>query len=254
MKYLFSQTGVKVLESLSFTQTLYAFDFDGTLAAIAHTPDEVKIHSSTNTLLKSLSEVVPVAIISGRSIKDLKKCLNFCPEYLIGNHGLEGLSLRKDSAAKAYTVCQGWKKQLEKNMYIDSGIFVEDKMYSLAVHYRNSRHKKFIKLKLFEELKMLDPTPRIVLGKCVVNLIPTGAPHKGVALLELMQWLDLKCAFYIGDDDTDEDVFSLPDARIITSRVGQKKTSQAQYFIKRQNEINKVLKNILKQVQKCPKK
>jgi trehalose-6-phosphatase len=53
----------------------------------------------------------------------------------------------------------------------------------------------------------MEPAPRIVLGKSVINLIPAGAPHKGVALLELMVHLKIQCALYIGDDDTDEDVF-----------------------------------------------
>jgi trehalose 6-phosphate phosphatase len=251
MKYLFTSPGSKVLESLTFTKTLYAFDFDGTLAPIASTPDEVKLSATTNNLLKSLAEIVPLAIISGRSISDLKKCMDFTPEYLIGNHGLEGLSLRADSASLAESICNSWKKQLEKNWEFEPGVFIEDKTYSIAIHYRRSRNKKNVKHLLYEKLEILDPAPRLVLGKCVMNLIPPGAPHKGVALLELMKWLDLKCAFYVGDDDTDEDVFSLPDDSIITTRVGQKRTSQAQYFIKRQNEVNQLLKYILKQAQKC---
>lgn len=251
MKYLFSLTGLRIIESLTLTKTLYAFDFDGTLAPIVRTPEMARATESTSNLVKALSAHVPVAIISGRSIADLKKHLNFTPDHMIGNHGLEGLSLRQDSATQAQATCQTWRKQLERKWGFDSGVFIEDKTYSIALHYRNSRSKKNARIALFERIEKLDPAPRLVLGKCVMNLIPAGAPHKGVALLELMMKLGLTCAFYIGDDDTDEDVFSLPDDRIVTTRVGKKKTSQAQFFLKRQSEVNLMLKEMLKQVQRC---
>lgn len=91
----------------------------------------------------------------------------------------------------------------------------------------------------------------MILGKSVINLVPPGAPHKGVALLEAMMTLNLKCALYIGDDDTDEDVFSLPDTNIISIRVGEKRASHAQFFIKRQTEVNNILKKLIKQVHLC---
>lgn len=59
-----------ILESLSFTKTLYAFDFDGTLSRIVRVPSEATVSDVTNRLLIQLSELVPVAIISGRSIDD----------------------------------------------------------------------------------------------------------------------------------------------------------------------------------------
>lgn len=248
MKYLFSKPGIQVLESLAFTGTLYAFDFDGTLAPIVSTPDKAKPSKATESLLQSISEHAPTAVISGRALSDLKRRLSFIPDHLIGNHGLEGLSLHNDSSLQAHSICESWSKQLQRNWKFESGIFVEDKIYSLALHYRRARNKKGARIKLFQKIEKLNPAPRIILGKCVMNLIPTGAPHKGVALLELMMHSNLKCALYVGDDDTDEDVFSLPDARIISVRVGEKKSSNAQFFIKRQSEMNRLLKLVYKNV------
>jgi len=87
----------------------------------------------------------------------------------------------------------------------------------------------------------LSPPPRIVLGKSVVNVMPPTASHKGTALLEYMRRLDCSLALYVGDDETDEDVFALHDHRILTVRVGRKKGSSARYFLKRQAEIAAVL-------------
>jgi trehalose 6-phosphate phosphatase len=249
MKYLFTGIGRQVLESLSFTRTLYAFDFDGTLAPIVSDPEQAGLSTETSRLLNELAQIVPTAIISGRSIADLQTRVKINGNLLIGNHGVEGLGVKKDAIAKAKGICQGWSLQLDRDwgaLKSDSGTFVENKIYSLALHYRRSRNKKKAKLELFSKIEKLQPAPRVILGKSVMNLIPSGGPHKGVALLEAMMKLDLKCALYIGDDDTDEDVFSLPDNRIITARVGQKKTSQAQFFVKRQSEINRLLRLLIK--------
>ena len=254
MKYLFSETGMKVLESLTFTKTLYAFDFDGTLTPIVGTPNEAKISRDMEKLLNDLSSLVPVAVVSGRLIEDLRLKLGFRPGYLIGNHGLEGLSSTSESSDMASKICASWREQLNEKwgqLKTDPGVFIEDKTFSLAIHYRKSRNKKTARLELFSKIENLNPSPRIILGKSVMNLVPTGAPHKGVALLELMMQCELKTALYIGDDDTDEDVFSLPDSGIITIRVGHKKSSQAQFFVKRQGEVTSIVRELLIHLQKA---
>ena len=255
MKNLFSSENLKLLEALSFTQSLYAFDFDGTLSKIVQRSQDATIVASTDALLKQLSKHAPVAIISSRSIKDLKSRLKFIPPYLIGNHGLEGLGIRPDALDLAHKICANWKLYLEDHLPLESsGIAIEDKSFSLAIHYRKCSAKKKAKIDILKIVSNLDPKPRIILGKCVINLLPTGAPHKGVALVELMIQAEIKSALYIGDDDTDEDVFSLPNARILTVRVGKKATSQAQFYIEGQQEINRLLKTILQFYESAKKK
>ena len=102
------------------------------------------------------------------------------------------------------------------------------------------------KLLLLEKVAELSPSPRVILGKCVINLIPAGGPHKGVALLELMRKFKKRSAIYVGDDDTDEDVFTLPDEGILTVRVGKKSSSAAQFFLERQSEIRRMILLALK--------
>lgn len=249
MKKLFAADSLRILESLAFTETLYAFDFDGTLSKIVRSPEDATIRASTDALIKKLSKNAPVAIISGRSIEDLKSHLGFIPPHLVGNHGLEGLGARPDALETAHKICTEWTGYLKKHLpseHLKTGVEIEDKSYTIAVHYRKSAAKKKVKLAILTAAANLDPKPRIILGKCVVNLLPPGAPHKGVALVELMLQTGIKSAFYIGDDDTDEDVFSLPNARIFTVRVGKKATSQAQFFIKNQVEIDRTIKTILR--------
>ena len=117
-----------ILESLSFTKTLFAFDFDGTLSKIVRVPLEARINHATESLLSELSKLVPVAIVSGRSIRDLKPRLGFEPSYLVGNHGLEGLGNNRESLKQVEAICADWKSKLSKEDF-GAGVEVEDKTY-----------------------------------------------------------------------------------------------------------------------------
>ncbi len=254
MIYLFSTNGHKFLESVCFTQALFAFDFDGTLSKIVKNPDKAKINPSTLKLLQRLGKIAPVAIISGRGLSDLKVKFDPSPGFLVGNHGLEGIHAGDNKLEAFRDSCEKWKSYLTKVLIRKdgslNGIEIEDKIYSIAVHYRKSKTKRLAKSLILESLTELTPSARIIMGKCVVNIIPTGAPHKGIALLELMLKSDTKSALYIGDDDTDEDVFTLSDPRLFTIRVGKKKTSQAKFYIERQNEVNTLLEKILEYLER----
>lgn len=247
--YLFSKTGQQLLESLFYTDTLFAFDFDGTLSKIVRNPEDAVITPAFSDMIQQLNRQVPVAVISGRSLDDLKSKFDFRPTYLVGNHGLEGLSDVVQNLDIFKSVSGAWKSQaqfaLATEEFQDGGIEIEDKEYSLAFHYRKSRTKGLAKRNLLKIADALEPPPRIVLGKCVINIIPNGGPHKGMALLQAMSDAGAKKAFYIGDDYTDEDVFALPDSRIFTVRVGQKQDSNAKFFVRNQTEVGKVISTIL---------
>lgn len=248
MKYLFSKEIIPYLESLTFTETLFAFDFDGTLAKIVKKPEDAFMSKKTSELLIELNQLAKVAIISGRSLKDIKKRVPpLKGAYIVGNHGVEGLDSNKNGLLNARKTCQGWKSNISQHTKSDlfKGVTLEDKEYSIAIHYRQSRSKGKVKIRLFDILSKLNPPPRVILGKSVINLLPAGAPHKGVALLELVMKAKARKAFFIGDDDTDEDVFNLPDRRIFTIRVGKKAKSSAPFFIEKQIEINRILEILI---------
>jgi trehalose 6-phosphate phosphatase len=249
MNYLFAKGGMKILESLTFTDTLYAFDFDGTLAPIVREPDSARMPTGVERLFLKLSRRVPTAVISGRSLSDLRRRIPAgCPAQLIGNHGLEGgpSARRRIDSRK---LCSAWKQQLYAGLMLeadDPGLELEDKGLSLALHYRKSRKKKLTRGLIARAVEALHPPPRVVGGKLVVNLVPKDGPHKGLALQRLLESRGTPFAFYIGDDVTDEDVFTLPEARIMTVRVGQRNGSAAQYFLKRQGEVEGLLSALLR--------
>ncbi len=245
MKYFFQENPRKLLRSFSYSNCLIALDFDGTLAPIVSDPDKAGCSPKVKSHLKELKALYPLAIISGRSLTDLRKRV---PDgiTLIGNHGLEGLPTKKNSLDRLNALSKEWTEEFQKRRTLNElGITLENKTYSLALHFRNSNQKQKAKSAILEFVAGLRPQPRIILGKSVVNILPAGAPHKGVALLELMKQFEVDTAIYIGDDDTDEDIFSLPDERILSVRVGLKRESFAQFYLKRQNEVSRLLKEII---------
>jgi trehalose 6-phosphate phosphatase len=84
---------------------------------------------------------------------------------------------------------------------------------------------------------------RLVGGKLVVNLLPAGAPHKGLALEAARERFGCDTALYVGDDETDEDVFALDQpGRLLAIRVGRRRGSAAGYYLRNQREIDRVLR------------
>lgn len=253
---MFSKSSLIVLESLSFTETLYAFDFDGTLSKIVRVPSEARMSRTTEQLIRQLSEKVPVAIVSGRSVEDLRARLGFTPKFLVGNHGLEINGINPESLAQAQRICRSWMSSLKRQKW-PSGVEIEDKTFSLAIHYRRSRNRSSSRQQIQCELGRLKPSPRVIQGKLVYNILPHGAPHKGAAVMDVLRRSGMRHVFYIGDDDTDEDVFNLPPhekGQIMTVRVGKKAASQAGYFIHRQSEINTLLRLMISYHSPTPKK
>ncbi len=222
---------------------LFAFDFDGTLARIVQDRDAAVLTHPIREALHALAVKAPTAVISGRSLVDLQPRVAGIPTHLVGNHGLEGLHTSERVMHQARDCCRAWLKTVlkEELNLTRAGVVVEDKTYSLTFHYRQASSSQAAREAIFHTAALLSPAPRLVLGKSVVNTIPPGSLHKGSAMLELMHQLQSSVALYVGDDDTDEDVFSLPDERIVTVRIGKKAASAAQFYLERQSQMGLLL-------------
>ncbi|OFZ52937.1 MAG: trehalose-phosphatase [Bdellovibrionales bacterium RIFOXYC1_FULL_54_43] len=247
MKYLFSRANVRVLESLSLSEALYAFDFDGTLAPIVSEPGRARMSEETESLFMRLSAAVPTAVISGRSLADLRRRIPSGPKYLVGNHGLEGIP-GISSVRELENICNTWKCILSPFLddFRDTGIVLEDKGVSLALHYRASTAKKLARERILDALQTVNHGAKIIPGKLVFNIVPNCGPHKGIALSNLIAHSRAKFGFFVGDDHTDEDVFTTDDRRFVTVRVGMKKDSLAAYYLRRQSQINRLLRHLLR--------
>lgn len=248
MMHLLSAEGQSRLRALVKEPALYAFDFDGTLARIVRERHAARLAPGVQRWLEALGRLVPTAVISGRSLSDLRTRLGLEVPYLVGNHGLEGADTPTQVVVQAREICADWKRQLQGILLSELshvGVTIEDKGYSLTFHYRLSPNKPRARQLLFEVVGRLTPAPRLILGKAVVNAMPAGVPHKGDAVLALMRRAGVDRALYVGDDDTDEDVFALPDERILTVRVGLKQTSHARSYLRNQTEMSTLLAELV---------
>jgi len=243
MHYLFNAEGMRQLAGALSRQPLLAFDFDGTLAPIVPLPDDAKAPLSVAAGMQRLCAVAPVAIITGRGIDDVRDRLGFEPHYIIGNHGAEGL--RESDPAALDEVVNAWLIQLQpKIAALPEGVQIERKRYSLTLHYRLARERDRARHVLEALASSLNPRPELIGGKCVLNLMPPGAPNKQAALLSLLRQEGRQSALFVGDDETDEAVFRQAPPDWLTIRVEYSERSAARYYIGHQSEIAMVIQMI----------
>jgi trehalose 6-phosphate phosphatase len=90
MPHILAPRSLLTLARFAASNVLIAFDYDGTLAPVALTPEKVRMRSRTKRLVYRLSERYPTVVISGRSRTDLAMRLDSIPfRHLAGNHGVE---------------------------------------------------------------------------------------------------------------------------------------------------------------------
>jgi trehalose 6-phosphate phosphatase len=229
---------VGVLQDFAFSNVLVALDYDGTLAPIVADPARAEMRPRTRNLLQALAKAFPVAVISGRARTDLARRLRGVDvAALVGNHGVEGWHVAGGRLAEV----RRWLPVLAAATAPYKGVIVEDKSYSVAIHYRQSREKKRARAAISSAAATL-PGVRVIAGKQVVNVVPRDAPHKGIALERERERLGCDTAIYVGDDQTDEDVFALDQpGRLLSVRVGFGGRSAAAYGIADQRAIDRLL-------------
>jgi len=242
MRALLTPAGRAVLERFTRTRVLLGFDFDGTLAPIVSRPSAATMRASTRGLLAEVATRYPCIVISGRARADVEtRLLGLRLRQVIGNHGAEP---SRGSRGLARLVAS-WRPRLEPRLRTHAGVAIEDKGYSLAIHYRHAREPRRARAAIVAAAAELAEV-RLVGGKQVINLVPTEAPDKGMALERARAQLGCQTALYVGDDDTDEDVFSLGQpARLLTVRIGFSRSSQAAYYLASQPAIDHLLGALL---------
>jgi trehalose 6-phosphate phosphatase len=242
MRHILAGAHRDVLQQFAWSNVLLAFDYDGTLAPIVRDPEDANMRTSTRALLEGLGRLYPCVVVSGRTRWDTARHVQGIGlAEVIGNHGIEPW-LVSDSARRAV---RRWRPILGRKLAGLQGVSIENKALSIAIHYRKSREKKKARAAIREAVAALGAV-RLLGGKQVANLLPPGAPHKGVAVEEARDRFGCDTAIYVGDDATDEDVFALDQpGQLLTIRVGRKRDSQAAYYVRTQREIDALLRRLL---------
>ncbi|MGH8530573.1 MAG: trehalose-phosphatase [Nevskiales bacterium] len=247
MRPILSEEGQPALVRFARRNTLLALDYDGTLAPIVADPARTRMRERTHDLLSRISRRYPTVVISGRSRLDVLRLLaGIQPAEVIGNHGLEADGVRGIRFSRRV---QRWQSLLARPVASLPGAFIENKGASLTVHYRNCDNPTAAREAILDVASGLDAV-RIIGGKQALNLVPQEAPHKGAALLSLCARLECRYAIYVGDDDTDEDVFKLDrPGELLSIRVERRDDSAATYYLRDQLEVDDLLETLLVRVQ-----
>jgi trehalose 6-phosphate phosphatase len=213
-------------------------DIDGTLLDLMPTPREVWVPPGLAKTLRRLHERTggALAMVSGRSLNDID--LIFAPDQFpaVGGHGSE-MRIRGDSeavAGHAPPMDKELKRRLAAIAKLSPGILLEDKGYSLALHYRLAPHaEKAIYAAVSLIRADLPNAPIEVLpGKCVCEIKHAGFT-KATGVRELMTHEPFRGRrpFFIGDDVTDESVFAImPDMDGVAFSVGRRAKGVAGHF------------------------
>jgi trehalose 6-phosphate phosphatase len=242
MRYILSTQNIPIFKKFVSSNVLLAFDFDGTLSPIVSKHEDAALRPPTERLLRKLTSLFPCIIVSGRGRADVRRKIHGIRfKKILGNHGAEPWH---SSAEMAHAV-RNWIPHLKRGLNQFNGVLLENKRFSVSVHYRHARDRRKA-LQAITELARTLPGTRLVGGKQVVNIFPKGAPGKGLAVERARQELKCDKVIYVGDDKTDEDVFAAARrGRCLTIRVGASRSSTAQFYIRDQREIDRLLKTLI---------
>jgi len=217
-------------------------DFDGTLVDIADAPHKIYVNEYIPELLLALDNRFNFCLVSGRSLDDLRHYLPIDALNTFGCHGAE-FSRKGQTHIPECTpniLLQEIELRLGEVLFNYPGVLVEEKPYSLAIHYRNfDGDVKELKGFLDGILRDYSKNVQLMSGKKVYEYCLKHV-NKGQAVSGYLgeTYRDYKktChgnSIFIGDDTTDEDGFKKVNSlNGISIRVGFLEESSAHYYVK----------------------
>lgn len=218
-------------------------DYDGTLSEITPEIAKAKPLPGARDMIARLAsrpDRFRIALVSGRQTEMLAGLFDGTPGVtFVGNHGLEimdpGGSKRMavDPALfmPALDAARDW---LRRNVPYEAGFVIEDKRFSVALHYRLADPDLAVKMRLRMREFISKHTPELVTGdgKMVIEAMPHHA-NKGEAVrLLLLEDGGGRKPLYFGDDKTDEDAFlALRECGVTVKVCAQPSPSWARYRV-----------------------
>ena len=233
---------------------LLLMDFDGTLAEIVSNPADAKLRPEVRTLLRKLAgrPRLRLGFVSGRSLRDLKKKVGVQKAVFVGSHGLEIETMggrRSLVGRHALAAMREIKNRIYAELGREPGIYLENKTYTLAVHYRRASPAQ-ARLIQGRVIKVAREFPRKVVvqkGKKILEFLPAIRADKGTGVRALLREHSLKGSYplYLGDDLTDETAFDALGKKALTLFVGPPgNQSAAQFQLSSPREVEQFLRRL----------
>ena len=183
-------------------------DIDGTLIDLAPTPDTVVIPPGLGSALQAVKQKLggALAILSGRKLADIDRltsrdfaCAAEHGALLRDAHGVVHKNSRRPAAF------DNWQKILNRYAAAMPGVLIEEKEFSLVVHYRRAPEHEAELGQLVEKLIGGADDAMLLLAHCAYEMKPRSG-NKGDALGIFMQQAPFagRIPVFVGDDVTDE--------------------------------------------------
>lgn len=220
-------------------------DVDGTLAPIAPRPSDARVPDETRAVVERLI-VIPgahVALVSGRSAEDAIGVAGVSRVWAIGNHGMEvrapdGDMVPDPEVQPFEERISRVARELESVAREVAGAFLEDKRWTLSLHYRLAPDREVPPMLAKARAVAEQAGLRVSDGKKVLEVRPPVAIDKGTASVRLADRLGAlaqgSALFFAGDDRTDEDAFRALRQRAthaVTVRVGDEGATDAEFRV-----------------------
>ncbi len=189
-------------------------DIDGTLLDIARTPDKVVVPSDLRQALTRLHDVLDgaLAFVSGRSISAIDRLFAPLKTAAVGCHGAEIRGADGKMTALADPIPDSVRDFFQDLADAHPGTMLEDKRYSLALHYRQAPDARPALDAAVKARQALFAAEKVVVrpGKAVIDVKRLGI-DKGVGVRALMREPPFwgRAPVFGGDDTTDADVFRI---------------------------------------------
>ena len=231
-------------------------DYDGTLTPIVAKPDLAVLSSDMKNILGKLSSQYTVAIVSGRLREDVQKLVGIDGIFYAGSHGFDikgpSFSLIQKDAEAIIPLMSDIAVNIKDELGKIDGVIIEDKKFSLAVHYRLLKDDKYLDdiRNCINNIINDNHSLRLMEGKKVFEIMPRIDWDKGKAIRWIMQALGLRFdevnVVYIGDDTTDEDAFRIIRTRGVGVLVsGNSRRSAADFRVSSVDEVKKLFEYML---------
>ena len=237
---------------------VFFLDYDGTLTPIVASPELAVISQEMKQAVIELSKIHTVAVVSGRMREDVQNLVGIKGIFYAGSHGFDikgpgGFTMIHPIAEKTIPLVSEIIEQLKQTLQDMEGVLIEEKKFSVAVHYRNLKKQEnlpFIE-KTVNDIIQQHNQLRLLKGKKVFEILPNIDWDKGKAVRWIMNALEIPwdktSVFYIGDDTTDEYAFRTVVTRGTAIMVTDdpSKPSSADFQLQSPEEVKKFFEQVI---------
>ena len=237
---------------------LLLLDVDGTLAPIAPLPTLAQVPASTRRLIAALAATpgVIVVLVSGRAAHDARRLVGVEGVWTVGNHGAEIIApngaVTVDSEVSRYAESMARTAQtLEPLLSPMAGVILENKTWTLSVHYRAADERVMPRLRGVVEGVAAEHGLKVTEGKKVLEIRPPIRVDKGTAIERLAQDLVAlsgdASVLFAGDDVTDEDAFRFlrqNHPRAVTIHIGDGVDTAAEFTFPTTEQLRALLERV----------